>query len=66
MKQRTRIKYTDSHKALMWDRWRQGESLRQIARLFDRHHSSVPGVLAQTDGIRPAVRRRSPRALSLH
>lgn len=65
MKRRTRIQYTDSHKTLMWDRWRQGESLHQIARLFDRHHSSVRGVLAETGGIRPAVRRRSPRALSL-
>ena len=41
MKRRARIQYTDSHKALMWDRWRKGESLHQIARLFDRHHSSV-------------------------
>ena len=40
MKRRTRIQYTDSRKALMWDRWRQGESLHQIARLFDRHHPS--------------------------
>ncbi|MBD8637104.1 hypothetical protein IFT65_14625 [Stenotrophomonas sp. CFBP 13725] len=63
MKRRTRIQYTDSHKALMWDRWRQGESLHQIARLFDQHHSSVRGVFAETGGIRPAVRRRSTRAL---
>ena len=65
MKRRARIQYTDSDKALMWDRWRRGESLHQIARLFDRHHSSVRGVLAETGGIRPAVRRRSSRALSL-
>lgn len=65
MKRRTRNQYTDSHKALMWDRWRQGESLHQIARLFDRHHASVRGVLAEAGGIRPAVRRRCPRALSL-
>ena len=65
MKRRTRIKYTDSQKAVMWDRWQQGESLHQIARLFDRHHSSVRGILAETGGIRPSTRRRSPRALSL-
>jgi len=63
MKRRTRIQYTDSHKALMWDRLRQGERLHQIARLFDQHHSSVRGVLAETGEIRPAVRRRSTRAL---
>ena len=65
MKRRTRIRYTDSQKAVMWDRWQQGESLHQIARLFDRHHSSVRGILAETGGIRPPTRRRSPRALSL-
>ena len=65
MKRRTRIRYTDSQKAVMWDRWQQGESLHQIARLFDRHHSSVRGILAETGGIRPLTRRRSPRALSL-
>ena len=65
MKRRTRIRYTDSQKAVMWDRWQQGESLHQIARLFDRHHSSVRGILAETGGIRPATRRRSPRTLSL-
>lgn len=65
MKRRTRIRYTDSDKALMWDRWRKGESLHQIARLFDRHHTSVRGILAETGGIRPAARHRSARALSL-
>ena len=65
MKRRTRIQYTDSQKALMWDRWQQGESLHQIARLFDRHHSSVRGILAESGGIRPAPRRRSLRSLSL-
>ena len=65
MKRRTRIRYTDSQKALMWDRWRKGESLHQIARLFDRHHSSVRRILAETGGIRPPARRRSLRALSL-
>ena len=65
MKYRTRIYYTDSQKAVMWDRWQQGESLHRIARLFDRHHSSVRGILSRTGGIRPSTRRRSPRALSL-
>ena len=29
MKYRTRIQYTETDKALMWERWRQGESLQQ-------------------------------------
>ena len=27
MKQRARIYYTDTDKALMWDRWQKGESV---------------------------------------
>ena len=65
MKQRPRIYYTESQKALMWERWRKGESLQQIAQLFDRNHSSIQGILAETDGIRPAQRRRSRLALAL-
>jgi IS30 family transposase len=65
MKPRIRIYYTESQKALMWERWRQGESLHQIAQLFDRAHTSVRGILAATGGIRPAARCRSPLALTL-
>ena len=65
MKQRPRIYYTESQKALMWERWQKGESLQQIAQLFDRNHSSIQGILAATGGIRPAPRRRSRLALTL-
>jgi hypothetical protein len=43
MKRRTRIQYTEADKALMWERWRQGESLHAIARLFNRYHPSIGG-----------------------
>jgi IS30 family transposase len=65
MKQRTRIYYTQSQKALMWERWKEGATLHQIAKLFDRDHSSIQGILALTGGIRPAERCRSPVALTL-
>lgn len=65
MKQRTRIYYTDSQKTLMWERWRRGDSLQKIAQLFDRNHSSVMRILAETGGIRPAQRCRSRLALTL-
>ena len=65
MKQRPRIYYTESHKALMWERWRKGESLQDIAQLFDRNHSSIQRILAETGGIRPPQRRRSRLALTL-
>ena len=47
MKRKPRIYYPDSQKALMWERWRQGNSLQKIAQLFDRNHSSVERILAK-------------------
>ncbi len=65
MKQRPRIYYTETDKALMWDHWQKGESLNSIARHFDRHHSAIQGILSRTGGIRPAERGRSGLALTL-
>ncbi len=65
MKQRPRIYYTETDKALMWDRWQKGESLNAIARLFDRHHSAIQGILSRTGGIRPPERRRARLVLTL-
>jgi IS30 family transposase len=65
MKYRTRTYYTDSQKALMWERWKQGWTLHQIAQLFNRAHTSVQGILSRTGGFRPPPRSRSVRALTL-
>jgi IS30 family transposase len=65
MKQRPRIYYTETDKSLMWDRWQKGESLNSIAKLFDRHHSAIQGILSRTGGIRPPQRRRSRLTLTL-
>lgn len=65
MKQRPRIYYTETQKALMWERWRKGDTLAQIARLFDRYHSAVQGILARTGGIQPTPRHRSRLALTI-
>jgi IS30 family transposase len=65
MKYPTRIYYTETDKAMMWDRWQKGESLNSIARHFGRSHSSIQGVLARTGGIRPPQRTRSQRSLTL-
>ena len=65
MKYRTRTYYTDSQKALMWERWKQGWTLHQIAQLFNRAHTSVQGILARTGGIRPPPRSRASTALTL-
>jgi IS30 family transposase len=65
MKYRTRIYYSVEQKAEMWDRWQKGETLHSIAQLFDRGHSSIQRILAETGGIRPPERRRSGLALTL-
>jgi transposase, IS30 family len=65
MKQRPRIYYTESQKALMWERWRKGDSLQQIAQLFDRNHSSIERILGESGGIQPVPRCRSRLALTL-
>ncbi len=65
MRYRSRIYYTEEQKSLMWDRWQAGDSLREIAQLFNRHHSSVRGIFKRFGGMRPPTRRRSARSLTL-
>ncbi len=65
MKYRTRIFYTETDKALMWDRWQKGDSLHAIARLFDRSHGAIGRILSRTGGIRPPKRTRSRFTLTL-
>ena len=65
MKYRTRIDYTDAQKALMWERWKQGWTLHQIAHLFDRAHGSIRGIFERTGGFRARQRSRSSIALTL-
>lgn len=65
MKQRPRIYYTETQKALMWERWKAGDTLHQIGKLFDRPHTSIQNILAATGGIRPPARHRSRLALTL-
>jgi IS30 family transposase len=65
MKRRPRTHYTDAQKALMWERWKEGWTLHQIAQLFSRPHTSVQKILSRTGGIRPPSRRRCPRSLTL-
>lgn len=65
MKYRTRTYYTDTQKALMWERWKEGWTLHQIAQLFNRAHTSVQGILSRTGGFRPPARSRCSTALTL-
>ncbi|GME34396.1 hypothetical protein ACJ2_19790 [Pantoea sp. QMID2] len=53
MKRRTRISYTPEQKAIIRDRYKQGDSLHDIARMFDRYYSSIMPTIHQTGGYRP-------------
>jgi IS30 family transposase len=65
MKQRKRNYYSEKDRTLMWDRWKQGVTLHDIGRLFDRGHSSIQNILQQTGGFRPPDRKRSSLSLTL-
>ena len=63
---RKRRHYTETEKALMWDRWQKGDSMSEIGRdLGIQGHSSIQNIFSETGGIRPAERKRSSRCLSL-
>ena len=65
MVRKRRIHYSETDQAVMWDRWQKGESLENIAQLFDRGHGSVERILRQTGGMRPPKRAGFGQALSL-
>jgi IS30 family transposase len=49
----------------MWRRWKAGQSLHEIGRVFGKDHVSIQFMLAQHSGIAPAARRRSRLTLTL-
>ena len=66
MRQRQKRRfYTAGESAEIWDRWRRGQGLWTIARVFGKTSSSIFAHISPTGGIRPAPRRRSRRALTL-
>src|SRR5450755_4527536 len=65
MTQRRRIKLSAVQRNDMWRRWKAGQSLHEIGRVFGKDHVSIQFMLAQHGGIAPAARRRSPLTLTL-
>jgi IS30 family transposase len=49
----------------VWSRWKEGQSLHEIGRAFDKPHSCIRAVLLPRGGIPPMARRRSRLALTL-
>lgn len=52
-------------RAWIWKRWREGESVAQIARALGRWKTQVHGVLQRHGGISPPQRQRAARTLTL-
>src|SRR3974390_1372578 len=66
MEGNARTWFTLKQKAELWERWKRGQSVADIARALERRNKSgVYRVLAGNGGIAPAPRRRAPLALRL-
>ena len=61
---RKRREYTAAELAEVWDRWERGESSKAIAAALDRG-ATVYYLLLRYGGMRPRMRCRSARALTL-
>ncbi len=60
-----RYRLTDEQRAQLWERWKQGQSLSDIARAQGKRPVSIYQVLLRNGGFAPAPRRRSRLALQL-
>jgi len=56
---------SSSERSELWQRWRHGQSLSEIARALERGPTTVRKVVASTGGFTRPPRLRSPRVLSL-
>src|SRR6202140_2789393 len=65
MRFKRRFKLSEQQRNDMWSRWKLGQSLHEIGRVFGKDHVSIQFMLAQHGGIAPAARRRSPLTLTL-
>lgn len=61
-----RTRFTAQQKTELWERWRNGQCIADIARALDRRNKSgVYRVLALNGSITLAARRQAPVALAL-
>src|SRR6516162_9416834 len=61
-----RIWFTSQQRAELWERWKNGQCVADIARALERRNKSgVYRILALNGGIAPEPRRRAAGALSL-
>ncbi len=58
-------RFAEAEVVEVWDRWQAGEANRLIGRDRGRSAASIRAFVESWGGVRPRVRRRSPRHLSL-
>ena len=56
---------SEVEKGDVWRRWKAGETLHEIGRVYDKPHTSIRAVLLPRGGIPPIARRRSRLALTV-
>jgi hypothetical protein len=54
-----------AQKALLWQRWKDGESLSDIGRSLGKHAASIHAIVRPNGGIMPTARKWSARVLTL-
>ncbi len=64
-RRRTRIAFRDVERAVVWQMWRKGALVLDIAKVLGRSAPAVAYVIMRHGGIAPPDRRRSARVLSL-
>jgi IS30 family transposase len=65
MPQRKRSKLSPTQETDVWTRWKDGQSLHEIGRAYNKPHTSIRHLLLPRGGIPPAARRRSLLSLTL-
>lgn len=60
-----RVGFTATQSAELWERWKKGEGLKSIGRVFGKPSSCIFAHIRPSGGIMPPVRRRSRLALTL-
>lgn len=61
----TRLKLSESEEADLWQRYRAGESCRDIGKALGRGSESIRAMVRRHGGFSPRARHRHPRQLSL-
>ncbi len=59
------VRFTETERSVVWDRWQAGDANRLIGRDLGRSAASIRAFVESWGGVRPQPRRRSPRHLSL-